>query len=1040
MGFFRACCCCWGGGVLAQDLALNAPTFSSRSEGDSGHTDNTFQVTLTQAVAGNVDYMLCFSSASSGENYATRNDDFRLIKGGVEQNGRMSCHRSVIRAGQTNTATRDLIGIRVLGDTAVEPDEKVDVELIPLIYVGDGVTHGDNITYDYTVRSHMKYNVSLTPANAQQSFTILNDDQPRVVTRPPPKPLYHHHVRIYSDTGFYTGDTRSGVEGTQATDAPNRRRIRVQLVKNPKYDNIKGTVGFKVCIRPDPHGGTATRDRDGTWHPGDDYRLIVRNDRVSAQCRSLQTFSNGFSSNGIWIEVRKDADIEPDETVVLTVELLSEEHQKLIKVEPFTYTIINDDLPVAANPEVTIAQTGGAVDEGELAEFGVKIANPPGTVRPPGVTVRRIKVAARVPWTSEVWTTSLITAGEGNDHREWFQVPTNGVTGDYHLCAWVLPGNNYTIGGTSGQAPTTATNCPSGHTVLVRAAQGTTTNVKSSGQDQDDISSRDNDGNSQAGDPPPDHSELKATLRGYADETQHGQAHVDRWKRALAGLGDEDAIAEGHAPMTAAEAQDMADTYTASRWDPVVEALTELESREAEPEPDPIPELSLSGGGGVDEGGSASFTIHADPAPAADVTVSVAVVQSGDYLDAPGAGTRTVTLAAGATTASVAIATVNDSADEPDGSVSVSLDAGTGYTVASSNGSATVAVRDDDEPTPEVSVSSGGDVTEGGSASFTVTASPAPASPLDVAVTVAQSGDFAASGQTGSRTVTIPSSGSATLTVATEDDGADEPDGSVSVSLDAGAGYTVSSPSDTASVAVRDNDEPPPAVTADACVSISQWKTVKGYYDANANKSPNYGANWYRVLIAYRQDGGGAVMPDWVGATAEPTAAYTVKEAKQGEKLWSGWTPVRLVLECLERTYGGTSTSSVIGGITPTGLSGEVGATNPEPATGSNRWNPQTAPGGFGPDAMPDFAAGACVSPQLRSEATARARETWRGPAHVERWLRVAQTFSGGANDALIVTPAEAGFHAAAGQPGWMPVADALRCMEQRSLREAMSR
>ncbi len=293
----------------------------------------------------------------------------------------------------------------------------------------------------------------------------------------------------------------------------------------------------------------------------------------------------------------------------------------------------------------------------------------------------------------------------------------------------------------------------------------------------------------------PDYSALKDTVRGYAEETQHGDDHVSRWKRALAGLGDEDAIAEGYTPMTADEAQDMADTYSASRWNPIVEALTDLESRQsAEPEPDPIPELSLSPGSAVDEGASASFTIHANPAPASDVTVSVTVSQSGDYLDSPGAGARTVTLAASSATSSLAVATVNDGADESDGSVSVSIDSGAGYTVASSN--------------------------------------------------------------------------------------------------------------HTASVTVRDDDEPPPAKTLGACVSVSQWDTVAGYYDSNAYRSPNYGANWYRVLIAYHEDRGDQTMPDWVGSTSKPSSAYTVEEAERGETVWSGWTPVRKVLQCLEKESG----------------------------------------------------------------------------------------------------------------------------------------
>ncbi|WP_419838108.1 S8 family serine peptidase [Candidatus Poriferisodalis sp.] len=120
---------------------------------------------------------------------------------------------------------------------------------------------------------------------------------------------------------------------------------------------------------------------------------------------------------------------------------------------------------------------------------------------------------------------------------------------------------------------------------------------------------------------------------------------------------------------------------------------------------------------------------------------------------------------------------------------------------------------------PEVSVSAAGDVVEGSAAQFTVSASPKPAAGLDVKVTVGAVGDFGAA--TGSRTVTVPSSGSLTLTVATSGDATDEPDGSVSASLDvpaADAGYTVSPTAGSASVAVSDDDDPPPVVPV---VSVS---------------------------------------------------------------------------------------------------------------------------------------------------------------------------------------------------------------------------
>ncbi len=111
-------------------------------------------------------------------------------------------------------------------------------------------------------------------------------------------------------------------------------------------------------------------------------------------------------------------------------------------------------------------------------------------------------------------------------------------------------------------------------------------------------------------------------------------------------------------------------------------------------------------------------------------------------------------------------------------------------------------------PKPEVSVTAGSGVIEGGSAVFTVTASPAPATPLSVSVVVTQSGDFGVS--TGIKTVTVPTGGSVSHTVATVGDNTDEADGSVTVTLNTGIGYTVSTSQGAASVAVSDDDQPPP--------------------------------------------------------------------------------------------------------------------------------------------------------------------------------------------------------------------------------------
>ena len=118
---------------------------------------------------------------------------------------------------------------------------------------------------------------------------------------------------------------------------------------------------------------------------------------------------------------------------------------------------------------------------------------------------------------------------------------------------------------------------------------------------------------------------------------------------------------------------------------------------------------------------------------------------------------------------------------------------------------------------PAVTVSAGtSPVTEGADASFTLTATPPPAADLAVNVTVAADGDYGITA--GSRTVTIPPTGSATLTLATTGDTTDEPHGSVSVTVTDGDGYTVGS-SASGSVTVRDDDEPPPDTPAVTIVS-----------------------------------------------------------------------------------------------------------------------------------------------------------------------------------------------------------------------------
>jgi len=82
------------------------------------------------------------------------------------------------------------------------------------------------------------------------------------------------------------------------------------------------------------------------------------------------------------------------------------------------------------------------------------------------------------------------------------------------------------------------------------------------------------------------------------------------------------------------------------------------------------------------------------------------------------------------------------------------------------------------------------------------------------------------------------------------------------------------------------DDATPPACAAPPASLVS---TVRGYWQSNRGRAERgYGENWRRVLIAF-------------GAETHATlAAYTAAEARDSERKWSGWRPVREELERLE--------------------------------------------------------------------------------------------------------------------------------------------
>ena len=218
---------------------------------------------------------------------------------------------------------------------------------------------------------------------------------------------------------------------------------------------------------------------------------------------------------------------------------------------------------------------------------------------------------------------------------------------------------------------------------------------------------------------------------------------------------------------------------------------------------DDVPEITIDSGEwiGVLEGNDAPFVIKAAPVPASPITVNVKVTEDGDF---GASGPRSVTVTKAET--AYLISTTDDETHEEYGHVRATIMPGVGYTVGKPS-RASVGVKDNDVPPPiYVSVASATDsVEEGQSVTFTLTADPAPTAPMKVTVEVTNLAIADYGVKTGRRTVTIPTSGSASLTVATSDDNVDEVDGAVTVTIQTGADYTIGDPWFKL-VTIKDND------------------------------------------------------------------------------------------------------------------------------------------------------------------------------------------------------------------------------------------
>jgi hypothetical protein len=206
-----------------------------------------------------------------------------------------------------------------------------------------------------------------------------------------------------------------------------------------------------------------------------------------------------------------------------------------------------------------------------------------------------------------------------------------------------------------------------------------------------------------------------------------------------------------------------------------------------------------------------SFTLTGAATFATDYSISASVGTA--------SGTGITGIPAGTSSVVVTLTVIDDGAVEGNEDAILTLTSATqGYTVGSPS-AGTVVINDDDASAanPAVSVSSTGSPSETGPTpgTFTLTASPAPAAPIQVTVafsgTAVNGTDYTVTGVTGGQ-VTIPVSGSVTVTITPIDDTAVEGAESVILTISGGTGYTVGTQS-AATLTIADNDSAPPPIT-----------------------------------------------------------------------------------------------------------------------------------------------------------------------------------------------------------------------------------
>ena len=393
----------------------------------------------------------------------------------------------------------------------------------------------------------------------------------------------------------------------------------------------------------------------------------------------------------------------------------------------------------------------------------------------------------------------------------------------------------------------------------------------------------------------------------------------------------------------------------------------------------------------ITEGETLTLNVSILPPLADGVMVTVpyfihhGVDPSSDFIHADDRGHKTIQF--GKNGGTIQVRTVDDSVSEAHDSIQVDFTASV-YVQGVTTWIASVNDNDGGGhspiPPPAVSLSISGNGAEGEDVTFGIESVPPPLTPLDVTISLDQTGGILADSNTGQRTITIPTSGFASFTIPTIDDGIVD-ENTITITILDGNGYTVGVPSSN-TITIPDNDvatdeliglsdsvQDPPQQPDSFTADTTLIATIKGYA-AETWKSTDHVDRWNRVLKT-------------LGAKEFPslTIMTSVEAQIYADRGWDRWIPVVAELKAFEA------------------------------------WQKQQQP--------PQQQDGFTADPTLIATIKGYAAETWKSTDHVDRWNRVLAAF-GVLDHSSPMTATEAQVYVDRGWERWVPVLAELKALE----------